>query len=65
MKHFGLEEWVDFSRDLIPEKRKKLMQQHLETGAPIAEVSLKPGNASTRWDASIPAMSRPRVFFGP
>jgi len=32
MKHFGLEEWVDFSRDLIPEKQKKAMQQHLETG---------------------------------
>ncbi len=32
MKHFGLEEWVDFSRDLLPEKRKQLMQQHLETG---------------------------------
>ena len=32
MKHFGLEEWVDFSRDVIPEKRKQAMQQHLETG---------------------------------
>jgi len=43
MKHFGLEEWVDFSRDVIPEKRKKAMQHHLETGCADC------GNVAQTW----------------
>jgi hypothetical protein len=32
MKHFSLEEWVDFARGAILEQRQIEMRQHLETG---------------------------------
>lgn len=32
MQHFGLEEWVDFARDLVDAKNKTAMQGHLESG---------------------------------
>lgn len=32
MRHFGLEEWADFARDIADEERKSAMQNHLKSG---------------------------------
>lgn len=32
MKHFDISEWVDFVRDLVPERRRQDMARHLDTG---------------------------------
>jgi hypothetical protein len=32
MRHYSLEQWVDFARNVIDEKEKAEMQSHLETG---------------------------------
>src|SRR6476660_9012190 len=32
MKHFAIEQWVDFSRDLIEQKDRSQMQEHLTAG---------------------------------
>jgi len=32
MKHFSLEEWADFAREVVEENRKELMQAHLDSG---------------------------------
>jgi hypothetical protein len=32
MRHFRLEEWVDFARDIIDKGRRSAMQNHLESG---------------------------------
>lgn len=32
MRHFSLEEWADFARQVVDRSRKELMQAHLDTG---------------------------------
>lgn len=32
MKHFAMEEWVDFVRDVLAPEQKMVMQHHLDTG---------------------------------
>jgi hypothetical protein len=32
MRHFGLEEWADFARDLVKKERRIAMQSHLDSG---------------------------------
>ena len=32
MKHFSLEEWADFAREVVERGRRELMQQHLDQG---------------------------------
>lgn len=32
MRHFSLEEWVDFARDVVDPKKREAMQSHLDAG---------------------------------
>ena len=36
-RHFGLEEWADFARDLVPQGQKEAMQKHLDAGCTTCE----------------------------
>ena len=39
MRHFSLEQWADFARDVVGEDRKTAMQEHLESGCkPCANI---------------------------
>jgi hypothetical protein len=41
MKHFRLEEWVDFARNVVQEDRLTAMQQHLEAGCDDCHTTLQ------------------------
>ncbi|MHB8540367.1 MAG: hypothetical protein ACYDCD_05420 [Candidatus Acidiferrales bacterium] len=39
MRHFSLEQWADFARDVVGEEKKAAMQAHLESGCkPCADI---------------------------
>lgn len=39
MRHFSLEQWADFARDLVGKEKKAVMQEHLESGCkPCAKI---------------------------
>src|SRR5271156_733699 len=40
MRHYSLEKWVDFARNVIREDEKAKMQSHLETGCSTCQKEL-------------------------
>jgi len=54
MKHFADEEWVDFSRSVLPQEKQDLMQEHLNEGCGSCGQSLtfwsKVGNTAKQED---------------
>ncbi len=40
MRHYSLEKWVDFARNVIGEDEKEAMQSHLETGCTVCAKEL-------------------------
>jgi|SRR5215469_1320304 len=56
MKHFSLEEWVDFAREVVDGSRKELMQAHLDSGCKQCGEVLK------TWSRVSDAARRDRLY---
>ncbi len=72
MKHYSIDRWVDFSRDLVEQAERAAMQQHLESGCAkcqrtsdvmgkLAETT----EADPTYEAPLDVLHRAKAIFSP